>query len=697
MLIELRILAISTTDMSPSGRSVPRSLAANLVRTVLAIYLSLALLLTIGQLVLEYDNEKHRLTKEIESVAKTFNPIISKALWNVDEEQTQASLHGVLGINYDVLNAQLLDTEGRVLYDFYSDAHKNPRFTDWPVIRQLTAWFLEEYRFEYDLYYASDFTAEHKIGELVLQSNSNVVFNRAAHTFLITIISAIFKTTLLAMIFYWIMHFMVGRPLKQITSAMQSLHPKDSGGAPRADFRRGLLQRNDELGAMAKTFTGLVKSLQEKDQEINAHANELEAKVLERTQQLERASQTKSDFLASVSHEIRTPMNGIIGLANLLEETQLNAQQRQYVQVIQNSGQALIHIINDILDHLKIESKKIELENAVFDLHGIFTECVALFEYQARESRIQVSADFAPDCPPYVYGDSSRLRQVFLNILGNAFKFTPRGSIDIKAQSTSLPNGKVMVEISVSDTGIGIEPAQLPRLFQPFSQADSSTTRRFGGTGLGLAICKQLVELMGGTIGVDSKPGQGSRFWFTIPFLPATPAADVTPLLDVTPSLDVTDSRRYVTRLLRTANARKAEYPDLAELQVLVAEDNPVNQMVIVGHLKKYCIAPVIVENGRQAIDYCAHHPATLDLLLMDVEMPEVDGWRAAETLRNMDMRDRNGAPLQIFAMTAHAMSNYTEKALQHGMNGLLAKPIDTRKLHQVLLDAFNRRPSADT
>ncbi|MCR6650205.1 MAG: hypothetical protein NVV73_01305 [Cellvibrionaceae bacterium] len=201
MLIELRILAISTTDMSPSGRSVPRSLAANLVRTVLAIYLSLALLLTIGQLVLEYDNEKHRLTKEIESVAKTFNPIISKALWNVDEEQTQASLHGVLGINYDVLNAQLLDTEGRVLYDFYSDAHKNPRFTDWPVIRQLTAWFLEEYRFEYDLYYASDFTAEHKIGELVLQSNSNVVFNRAAHTFLITIISAIFKTTLLAMIF----------------------------------------------------------------------------------------------------------------------------------------------------------------------------------------------------------------------------------------------------------------------------------------------------------------------------------------------------------------------------------------------------------------------------------------------------------------------------------------------------------------
>jgi Signal transduction histidine kinase len=656
--------------MPTPGRAVSRSLAANLLRVVLAIYLSLALLLTFGQLALEYQNEKRRLTKEIESVANTFSPIISKALWNVDEEQTKASLLGVLGINYDVLNTQLLDAENSILYDFNSSADKGHIFEDWPIIPQLTGLFLENYRFEYDLYYVSDFTSEQKIGTLVLQSNSNVVLNRAAHTFLITIISAIFKTSLLALIFYFIMRIMVGRPLKQITTAMQRLHPKDGSGQPATNFSRRLLVRDDELGSMARTFIELVNSLRQKDKELNAYANELEAKVQERTLQLERASQAKSDFLASVSHEIRTPMNGIIGLAHLLEDTELNTQQRQYVEVIQNSGQALIHIINEILDHLKIESKKIELENAAFDLRGIFSECLALFNHQARESQIQVTADYAQDCPPFVYGDSTRVRQVLLNILGNAFKFTERGSIHVSARGTPLADGRVMVEIAVADTGIGIEPEQLHRLFKPFSQADSSTTRRFGGTGLGLAICKQLVELMGGNIGVDSEPGRGSRFWFAIPFFPTTSATIAT-----------------------TADAKTitAQYPNFANMHVLVAEDNPVNQMVITGHLKRYNISPTLVENGRQAIDYCKRQSTALDLILMDGEMPEMDGWQAAENIRKMELRSRSGEPVKIFAMTAHARDTYEEKALHHGMDGLLAKPIDPRKLEDILQNIHSR------
>jgi signal transduction histidine kinase len=623
------------------------------------------LLLTLGQLALEYQNEKRRLTQEIDSVATTFAPIISKALWNVDEEQTKASLLGVLGINYDVLNTQLLDAEKNILYDFDSPANKGHIFEDWPIITRLTSLFLENYLFEYDLYYVSDFTAEQKIGTLVLQSNSNVVFNRAAHTFLITIISAIFKTSLLALIFYFIMRIMVGRPLEQITTAMQRLHAKDSG-EPCTNFSRGLLVRDDELGTMARTFIELVGSLRHKDKELNAYANELEAKVQERTLQLQRASQAKSDFLASVSHEIRTPMNGIIGLTHLLEDTELNAQQRQYVEVIQNSGQALIHIINEILDHLKIESKKIELENAAFDLRAIFSECIALFHHQARESQIRVTADYAPDCPPYVYGDSTRVRQVLLNILGNAFKFTRQGSIHVSARAEPLEDGQMMVEISVSDTGIGIEPEQLHRLFKPFSQADSSTTRRFGGTGLGLAICKQLVELMGGKIGVDSEPGRGSHFWFAIPFLPATSAT-------------VSADAKKITA--------HTQYPDYADMHVLVAEDNSVNQMVITGHLKRYNITPTLVENGRQAIDYCKSHPAALDMILMDGEMPEMDGWQAVENIRKMDVRNRRGEPVKIFAMTAHAKDTYEEKALHHSMDGLLAKPIDPRKLEDILQD----------
>jgi signal transduction histidine kinase len=623
------------------------------------------LLLTLGQLALEYQNEKRRLTQEIDSVATTFAPIISKALWNVDEEQTKASLLGVLGINYDVLNTQLLDAEKNILYDFDSPANKGHIFEDWPIITRLTSLFLENYLFEYDLYYVSDFTAEQKIGTLVLQSNSNVVLNRASHTFLITFISAIFKTSLLALIFYFIMRIMVGRPLKQITTAMRHLHAKDSG-EPCTNFSRGLLVRDDELGTMARTFIELVGSLRHKDKELNAYANELEAKVQERTLQLQRASQAKSDFLASVSHEIRTPMNGIIGLTHLLEDTELNAQQRQYVEVIQNSGQALIHIINEILDHLKIESKKIELENAAFDLRAIFSECIALFHHQARESQIRVTADYAPDCPPYVYGDSTRVRQVLLNILGNAFKFTQQGSIHVSARGGPLTDGRVMVEIAVVDTGIGIEPEQLHRLFKPFSQADSSTTRRFGGTGLGLAICKQLVELMGGKIGVDSEPGRGSHFWFAIPFLPATSAT-------------VSADAKKITA--------HTQYPDYADMHVLVAEDNSVNQMVITGHLKRYNITPTLVENGRQAIDYCKSHPAALDMILMDGEMPEMDGWQAVENIRKMDVRNRRGEPVKIFAMTAHAKDTYEEKALHHSMDGLLAKPIDPRKLEDILQD----------
>ena len=651
------------------GGAPSRSLAANLLRVVLAIYLSLALLLTLGQLALEYKNEKRRLTQEIENVANTFNPIISKALWNVDDEQTRTSLLGVLGINYDVLNTQLLDANGDVLYEFDSSAAKHHITTQWPILRHMTDWFLENYSFEYDLYYASDFTAPQKIGRLILHSDSNVVLNRAAHTFLITIISAMFKTALLAVIFYLIMRTMVGRPLKRITDAMQRLDPRNQCGDAEGHFSHRLLARNDELGTMARTFRELVQALKEKDNAIKAHADELEAKVQERTQQLEEASQAKSDFLASVSHEIRTPMNGIIGLANLLEETNLNSQQRQYVDVIQNSGQALIHIINDILDHLKIESKKIELEDTVFDIRTIFDECVALFSHRAREGKIEVSASFAPGCPRYVRGDSTRLRQVLLNILGNAFKFTHQGSVTVIANSTPLADGRILVTFTTVDTGIGIDENQLQRLFKPFSQADSSTTRRFGGTGLGLAICKQLVELMGGTIGVDSKPGAGSRFWFAIPFTPLSASA-------------AGEKRAAASTMARP------EYPDLARLRVLVAEDNPVNQMVIVGHLKKYKIDPILVENGKLAVEYCDNHPATLDLILMDGEMPDVDGWRAAETIRQKDSRDRLGAPIPIFAMTAHAMDTYEEKALQHGMNGFLAKPIDPLKLQRILQDA---------
>lgn len=801
--------AISTSKSPNIPARAPASLAANLLRVVLAIYLSLAILLTLGQLALEYQNEKQRLTEEIENAATTFSPIISQALWNVDEEQTKASLLGVLGINYDVLNVQLLDADGMLLYEFDSPADKHTFSKSWPWAGQLADLFLERYVYGYDLFYESDFTTNRKIGRLVLKSNSNVVLSRAAHTFLITIISAMFKTSLLAVIFYVIMRRMVGRPLKQITSEMQQLNPKHSHHTPEEDYDPELLSRDDELGAMARTFREMARSLKQKDKAINAYSNHLEAKVQERTRQLEQASQAKSDFLASVSHEIRTPMNGVIGLAHLLGETELSAQQSHYVDVIQSSGESLINIINEILDHLKMESNKIELEYTIFNLEDLFHECVALFSHRAREADITVLALFSPQCPQYVNGDPTRVRQILTNLLGNAFKFTSKGTITVKSEIEEAEGSEPRVTISVIDTGIGIEQSQLPRLFKPFSQADSSTTRRYGGTGLGLAICKQLVELMGGSIDVQSSVGEGSHFRFQFPLKPAscsrpavssvhlpkdtqvlllfsnelyskhlelllkqrgvqqksfkqrdqflqylpTEADNTLAVIECSSTISEVDgpssfdfigklrARSDIPvllinaqtncandgvaktfekiRILQTpfsnasflqvatelltgianiaeSKTRRKAYRNLSALNVLVAEDNPVNQMVIAGYLRKYSIEPMLVDNGLQAIEYCKCYRNNIDLILMDGEMPELDGWEAAKRIRSMSTKGRDGRPVTIIALSAHAMEIYKQKATQFGMNGFLCKPINHLELERILMAAYTALPPAE-
>lgn len=630
------------------------------------------MLLTLGQLALEYQNEKRRLNAEIENVANTFNPIISKALWNVDDEQITTSLLGVLGINYDVLNVRLLDVSGERLYEFDTPSDKHKTIESWPAIGRLAEFFLDHYSYEYSLVYQSDFTGRREIGRLVLSSNSNVVLARAAHTFLITIVSALFKTVLLAAIFYFILRRMVGVPLKQITLAMRQLDPRDHEGNQEADYDPQLLRRNDELGAMVRTFQEMSQSLKQKDKAISAHASQLEAKVQERTLQLERASQAKSDFLASVSHEIRTPMNGIIGLARLLSESDLTAQQRQYIEVIQNSGESLITIINAILDHLKIESKKIELENTALNLEALFHECITLFGHRARETGIAVVAEFSDACPRWYMGDPTRIRQVLINLLGNAFKFTNAGTITASVKVKARCADQVRIVVSVTDTGIGITHDQLSRLFKPFSQADSSTTRRYGGTGLGLAICKQLVELMGGSIGVESRAGSGSMFWFEIPLkVSAGDAADTAPEKALSQSYPVPAQTQL----------------NLSGLNVLIAEDNPVNQMVITGYLKKYDIVPAVVADGRQAVAYCESNIG-VDLVLMDGEMPVMDGWQAARAIRSMNPLRRNGMPVFIVAMTAHTPDTHGSLAEQHGMDAYLGKPINPAQLQKILLAA---------
>jgi PAS domain S-box-containing protein len=381
----------------------------------------------------------------------------------------------------------------------------------------------------------------------------------------------------------------------------------------------------------------------------------------------EAAGRAKSEFLANMSHEIRTPMNGIVGMIDLAAEASRADEREAYLSIAKSSAGSLLRILDDILDSSKIEAGKLDLEAIAFPLKELIENLLQSFAPGAAQKGLTFGWEIDPGLPVQVEGDPTRLRQVLTNLVGNALKFTASGSVKVDAMRMEGDEGKVKVLFSVTDTGPGISRDKQAQVFAPFSQGDTSTTRKHGGTGLGLSLSKRLVFLMGGDLHLESAPGAGSRFEFAIEFGEVTPGRTLCPPAD-------------------------PPFADLKpELRILSVEDNPVNQKLVVAMLQKRGHHVATACNGREALK--AYDQSRFDAILMDIQMPEMDGFEATSLIRAREAL--TGLRTPIIALTAHAMKGDEKRCLEAGMDGYVSKPVQLQDLYSALARACNGQPAA--
>ena len=473
----------------------------------------------------------------------------------------------------------------------------------------------------------------------------------------------------------------------RITEPLSDLADMMSEVTDREDYsQRFSYGVKNELGAVVEAFNEMLVRIGDREQRLRKMIVDLE----EARDQAESAARSKSSFLANMSHEIRTPMNGVIGMIALLKQGGLAEQQLAYFETIERSADALLLIIDDILDFTKIEAGRLALGRSAFSIRDSLNSIEALFSEPASQKGLLLGFTVDSAVPAVLVGDPGRIRQILLNLIGNAVKFTDKGSIAVTASVADTDQGE-HIRFTVADTGPGIHPEDQTRIFGEFFQADVSLTRSHGGTGLGLAITDQLVRLMGGRIGFESRYGAGSLFWVE---LPMEVSAENSLQELAAGGAEGGANQKEVARLERLTNPAASasapttgatEYPLSVtyELSVLVAEDSEVNQFIIRELLAKWGIEIAVAANGLEAVD--AFKEQEFDLILMDIQMPEMDGLEATRRIRSLQNDESVHEECEIVGLSAHAMSGDRERYMAEGMVDYLTKPIRTEELRKIL------------
>jgi len=473
----------------------------------------------------------------------------------------------------------------------------------------------------------------------------------------------------------WLLALMFSVPLtralnRRVTLPLARISELMKRSAAEETFdERVKFKRNDELGETAAALNNLLDRVADRDTRLSAFIEEL---TLARDA-AESATRAKSSFLANMSHEIRTPMNGVVGLIDLVKLEGLNDKQLTWITSMERSAEALLNVIDDILDFTKIESGKLNISPSDFELSPCIESVMDLFYEQATTRNIALTLTIDESAPTSLFTDQGRLRQILTNLIGNAFKFTTQGSIEVIVGVATI-GVRPSVRVTVSDTGIGIPKDQFDLVFARFQQIESGLTRRYGGAGLGLSICKELASLMGGTMDFQSSENSGSQFWFDIPIESSTTSqSDLAS--DAAPALE-----RNVPLLVPSV--------DGSDISVMVAEDSKVNQFIIKELLKNLGVDATMVDDGAQAIAASEH--TAYDLIFMDVSMPVMDGLTATQKIRARECA--GDTQTMIVGLSAHAMLGDVERAIESGMDDYITKPISLKTVEQVLQTLKQRR-----